>query len=259
MIQRKFLVGISSLVASLVLVAAFALGWVAIGGANLAQAQGPTQGVGVRSVTVVGEGSVLIEPDIARANIGVEVVQATVQEAVAEAREIMEAVLAALEEAGVAAEDIQTSGYNIWAERNFGGEMGRSSEEQVRYRVSNNVSVTIRDLEGVSTVLDAAIDAGANNVYGVSFSLDDPTTIESEAREKAVENALTKAEELAGLTDTEVGAVISISEVIGQGGGYFAGNFAAGARDGLGGGGAGPIAPGQLRLTMQLQITYELQ
>jgi uncharacterized protein len=258
MIQQKFLVGISSLVASLVLVAAFALGWVAIGGANLAQAQAPSPAAGVRSVTVVGEGSVSIEPDIARANIGVEVVQATVQEAVAEAREVMEAVLAALEEAGVAAEDIQTSGYNIWAERHF-GEMTRSNEEQVRYRVSNNVTVTIRNLEEVSAVLDAAIDAGANNVYGVSFSLDDPTTIESEAREKAVENARTKAEELAGLTGTEVGAVISISEVIGQGGGYFGGNFAASARDGLGGGGAGPIAPGQLRLTMQLQITYELQ
>jgi uncharacterized protein len=258
MIQQKFLVGISSLVASLVLVAAFALGWVAIGGANLAQAQAPSPAAGVRSVTVVGEGSVSIEPDIARANIGVEVVQATVQEAVAEAREVMEAVLAALEEAGVAAEDIQTSGYNIWAERHF-GEMTRSNEEQVRYRVSNNVTVTIRNLEEVSAVLDAAIDAGANNVYGVSFSLDDPTTIESEAREKAVENARTKAEELAGLTGTEVGAVISISEVIGQGGGYFGGNFAMSARDGLGGGGAGPIAPGQLRLTMQLQITYELQ
>jgi uncharacterized protein len=258
MIQQKFLVGISSLVASLVLVAAFALGWVAIGGANLAQAQAPSPAAGVRSVTVVGEGSVSIEPDIARANIGVEVVQATVQEAVAEAREVMEAVLAALEEAGVAAEDIQTSGYNIWAERHF-GEMTRSNEEQVRYRVSNNVTVTIRNLEEVSAVLDAAIDAGANNVYGVSFSLDDPTTIESEAREKAVENARTKAEELAGLTGTEVGVVISISEVIGQGGGYFGGNFAASARDGLGGGGAGPIAPGQLRLTMQLQITYELQ
>jgi uncharacterized protein YggE len=258
MIQRKFLVGVSSLVASLVLVAAFALGWVAIGGANLAQAQAPSPAAGVRSVTVVGEGSVSIEPDIARANIGVEVVQATVQEAVAEAREVMEAVLAALEEAGVAAEDIQTSGYNIWAERHF-GEMSRSNEEQVRYRVSNNVSVTIRDLEEVSAVLDAAIDAGANNIYGVNFGLDDPTTVESEAREKAVENALAKAEELAGLTGTEIGAVISISEVIGQGGGYFGGNFAASARDGLGGGGAGPIAPGQLRLTMQLQITYELQ
>jgi uncharacterized protein len=259
MIQRKFLIGVSSLIASLVLVAAFALGWVAVGGANLAQAQGPTQVVGVRSVTVVGEGSVSIEPDIARANIGVEVVQATVQEAVAEAREIMEAVLAALEEAGVAAEDIQTSGYNIWAERHF-GEMSRSNnEEQVRYRVSNNVMVTIRNLEEVSEVLDAAIDAGANNIHGVNFVLDDPTVVESEARQSAVENALAKAEELAELTGTEVGAVISISEVIGQGGGYFAGNFAAGARDGLGGGGAGPIAPGQLRLTMQLQITYELQ
>ncbi|MCB0115932.1 MAG: SIMPL domain-containing protein [Caldilineaceae bacterium] len=261
MLQSKRIVSLSSVVAAVVLIAALVVSQIGFGPA-IAQAQDITATPG--TVTVVGEGSVTIEPDIANTTIGVEVVEPSVQDAVSEAREMMDAVIAALQEAGVAEEDLQTSGFNIWAERNFNSPMPMESEgpgnaEQVRYHVSNNVQVTIRDLENIEGVLDAAIQAGANNIYGVNFSLSDPTVIEAEARQKAVENARIKAEELAGLTGTTVGGVVSISEVIGQGGGYFGGNFAAAAREGLGGGGAGPIAPGQLKMTMQLQITYQLQ
>ena len=128
--------------------------------------------------------------------------------------------------------------------------------------MSNSVFATLRDLDSVGATLDAAIEAGANNIYGVTFSLDDPKSIESDARAKAVENAKAKAEELAGLTDATVGAVVSISEVIGQGGGYFGGNFAANQMQYGGGGGAGAgtsVSPGELSLSMQLQITYELK
>ncbi|MBI1295494.1 DUF541 domain-containing protein [bacterium] len=265
MLQNKRMFGISTLFAAFVLIAALLVSQVGFGPAS-AQAQDTTGVTTPGTVTVVGEGSVSIEPDIANTTIGVEVVQPSVQDAVSEARELMDEVIAALQEAGVAEEDLQTTGFNIWAERNFGGPMPMDSEgsvdgnsEQVRYHVSNNVQVTIRDLENIEGVLDAAIQAGANNIYGVTFSLSDPTSIESEARQSAVENARTKAEELAELTGTTVGGVVSISEVVGQGGGYFGGNFAQASRDGLGGGGAGPIAPGQLKMTMQLQITYELQ
>lgn len=264
MLKNKRLIGFSSLIASLVLVAALLVAQYGFGAQVQAQEDTPVT-IGSRSVTVVGEGSVTIEPDIANTTIGVEVVRPTVQDAVSEVRALMDAVLTALQEAGVAEEDLQTSGFNIWAERNFGGPVpmaeGNGSEngESVRYHVSNNVQVTIRDLQNIEGVLDAAIQAGANNIYGISFSLDDPTVIESEARQEAIANARAKAEELASLTETEIGSVISISEVIGQGGGYFGGNFATASRDGLGGGGAGPIAPGQLTLTMQLQVTYELQ
>lgn len=266
MSQSKRTIGISSVIASFILVAAFLVAQVGFRPA-LVEAQDVTTPSLPHSVTVVGEGVVTIEPDIANANIGVEVVEDGLQDAVAAARVTMEAVLSALMEAGVAEEDIQTSGFNIWAERNYSAPpmpMAESSSEeepaeQVRYHVTNNVLVVIRDLESIEGVLDAAIDAGANNIYGISFSLDDPSVVESEARQKAVENAQAKAAELAELTGNTVGKVISISEVIGQGGGYFGGNFAASAREGLGGGGAGPIAAGQLKMTMQLQITYELQ
>ncbi len=110
-----------------------------------------------RTITVVGEGKTSIKPDIARVNIGVEVMKESVQEASAENKATVEAVLEALKAAGVEERDIQTSGYSVYVER-YGME-GPLAENELRYRVSNNVNVKIRDLEDVSSLLDAAIEA----------------------------------------------------------------------------------------------------
>ena len=208
-----------------------------------------------RTITVVGEGIVNIKPDVARANIGVETVSDTVQEATAENSATLEAVLAALREQGVADTDMTTSSYSVYAER-YGSD-GPLPNDQVRYRVSNNVTVLVRDLDALGTVLDAAVVAGANNIYGVEFLLDDPTAARSEARGLAVANAQATAAELAELNGLAVGNVISISEVIGQAGGSYNNQFMQSSL-GRGGGEGLPIEPGQLRLTLQLQIMYEL-
>jgi uncharacterized protein YggE len=209
-----------------------------------------------RTITVVGEGAVKIKPDIAQANIGVEVIRPTVKAASSGAKDSMDAVLQALQQQGVDEKDIQTSGFSVWTERPYGPE-GPSGDE-VLYHVTNQVAVTIRDLETVGTVLDAAIEAGANNIYGVTFSLDDPSQVESEARERAVADAQAKAQELAALNDIKLGDVVSVSEVIGGRGGYYTGVREAAVSAGLGGGG-GPIAPGELELTLQLEIVYTVQ
>ncbi len=222
----------------------------------VAQAQTETE---VQStITVVGEGTVRIKPDMAQANIGVEVMESSVQEASSAATATMESVLAALQQQGIEEKDIQTSGFSIWVDRSYGPE-GLPSENPM-YRVNDNVSVTIRDLDNVGAVLDAAITAGANNIYGVTFGLDDPSQVESEAREKAVTNANAKAQELAELNNLQVGDVLSVSEVVGGGVGYYASSFRQEATAfGVGGGGAGPISPGELTFTMQLQIVYAAQ
>jgi uncharacterized protein YggE len=208
------------------------------------------------TITVIGEGKVSVEPDIARVTIGVETVKESVQEASAENKVTVEAVLDALRAQGIAEEDIQTTGFNIFAER-YGPE-GPLADSDVRYRVSNNVTVVIRDLDTVGEVLDAAVEAGANNIYGIEFALDDPSQPEPDAREMAVADAESKADELAGLMGLTKGRVVSISEVIGMGGGYYSNNFAQQAR-GMGGGGGAPIAPGQIDLIMQLQIVYAIE
>ena len=210
-----------------------------------------------RTITVVGEGKVRIKPDIAQINIGIEIVGNTVKEASSQAADAMDAVLATLAAQGVEQKDIQTSGYNIWVERPYGPE-GPTGD--TLYHVNNTVSVTVRDLETVGTILDASIEAGANSIYGVTFNVADPSLLMSEGREKAVADARSKAEELAELNNLAIGEVISISEVIGGAGGYYAGGFRGlSAAEGMGGGGAGPISPGELEMMVQLQITYTLQ
>jgi uncharacterized protein YggE len=235
-------------------------GVLALGQAELAPtaARAQTGAESPRTITVVGEGTVTIKPDVARANIGVEVMGSSVQEASSAATATMEAVLAAFQQQGIEAKDIQTSGFSIWVDRPYGPE-GLPSETPV-YRVSNNVAVAVRDLDSVGAVLDAAITAGANSIYGISFDLDDPSLVESEAREKAVANAEAKAQELAEFNNLQLGEVLSVSEVVGAAVPYFSGSFReSAAAPGLGGGGAGPISPGELTFTMQLQIVYAAQ
>jgi len=209
-----------------------------------------------RTITVVGEGKTSIKPDIARVNIGVEVMKESVQEASAENKATVEAVLEALKAAGVEERDIQTSGYSVYVER-YGTE-GPLAENDLRYRVSNNVNVKIRDLEDVGSLLDAAIEAGANNIYGVEFALDDASEARSLARANAVENALAKAEELAELAGVEVGQIVSLSEIIGSSGGYYNQMVSASAYMGLGGGGGTPVSPGELEVTYQIQVVYTI-
>ena len=218
------------------------------------------QGEMSRTITVVGEGRVRIQPDIAQINIGIEVVGETVKEASSQVAETMTAVMNALKEGGVAEKDMQTSGYSVWVERPYGPE-GPIMDQAPIYHVNNTVNVTIRDLTNVGGVLDAAIEAGANNIYGVTFSIADPKPLQAEAREKAVADALAKAEELAGLNNVQLGEVVSVSEVIGGGpSGYYPG-FARVpvAPEGMGGGGGGPISPGELEMAAQLQVTYAIE
>jgi uncharacterized protein YggE len=227
-----------------------------------AEAPAPQAQVGSeRSITVVGEGQVKIQPDMAQVNIGIEVISDTVKGASSLGADTMAAVMTALKEQGVADKDMQTSGYSVWVERPYGPD-GPAPDRAPIYHVSNSVSVTIRDLDKVGSVLDAAIEAGANNIYGVTFSLVDPTPLMAQAREKAVADAQAKAQDLAELNGVNLGDVVSVSEVIGSGtsGGYYPGfGRLAVAAQGMGGGGGGPISPGELQMISQLQITYAIQ
>lgn len=201
-----------------------------------------------RTITVVGEGKVTIKPDMAQATIGVEVIRPTVKEASAEAFQVMSNVLNALRQQGIAERDMQTSGFSVWQERPYNPD---GTQGPPVYHVTNQLNVTIRNLENLGAALDAAMNAGANNIYGVTFGLSDTAQAEAEARRKAVENARAKAEDLARLTNLQLGEVLSVSEVIGGVGGYYP---AVQKAEGMGSG--GPIMPGELEITMQLQVSY---
>jgi uncharacterized protein YggE len=212
----------------------------------------------VQTITVVGQGSVSTEPDIARVSIGMETSAETVAEAVAENEVKMASILAALEGIGIPEKDIQTTHYSISFERYpeplpraVGDEEGQPAPQ---YRVSNMVNVTIRNLDSVGEVLDAVIEAGANNIWGVSFGLEDEVAAQAEARSEAVEDALARAEALAELNGVELGSVMSISEVIS--GGAIPMPVMAIERAAAG---AGPISPGEVEVSYQVQVTYFIE
>ena len=220
---------------------------------SVAKAQGPTiasDGQPTRFVTVVGHGSVRARPDVAVVNLGVEAKAADVPSAVSQSSDTMDGIRAALVEAGVAEEDVQTSEYSIFFDESFSGP---DVPAEPSYRVLNMVSVTIRDLATVGDVIAAAVGAGANRFYGISFALSDTSGLEVGAREKAIADARQRAEHLATLVGASVGDVISVSEVVT--GGLQPPAVAAVA----GGRGGGPtISPGQLEFSTDIQVSYEL-
>ena len=209
------------------------------------------------TITVVGQGSISVRPDIARVSLGVETSAETIGEAVAENEAIMKSLLAALEEAGIDAKDIQTMNYSIRLDRypeQLPQESSAPGEPQPMYRVSNMVNVTIRDLDSVGTVLDAVIEAGANDIWGITFAVDDPSQAQDEARAGAIEDALARAEALAELNGVALGPVMSVTEIVGST------PIAKGmALESAAAGGGGPISPGELEIGYQVQVTYFIE
>ncbi len=208
------------------------------------------------TITVVGQGSVAIRPDIARVSVGVETSGEAISDAVAENETQMQALLAALKAAGIEEKDIQTMNYSIQLDR-YPESMPRvepaTSEPQPLYRVSNMVNVTIRDLESVGDVLDAVVEAGANSIWGITFAVDDPSAAQADARADAIEDALARAGALAELSGVQLGPVMSVSEVVG---GTSVPMPAAMERAVAAG---GSISPGELEIGYQVQVTYFIE
>lgn len=214
-------------------------------------------------ITVVGQGSISAAPDIATVVLGVNVSAATVEQAMEDASTRMDKIMTALKKLNISDKDITTSNYSIYYEEPPRYEMPaatKGSEETPAgvYRVSNMVTVKIRKLDQVGELIDAAVAAGANSLWGVNFDLEDRTELEAQARAKAMENARQRAEELAKLAGVRVGGVVQISEVVG--GTYYPMAAMPRAVEAAGmGGGAGPISPGELEISYQIQVTFELQ
>ena len=207
-----------------------------------------------RTVTVVGVGRVTLVPDIAKINLGAQASASTVAEAKAEVDRQMSAITAVLKEMGIADKDIQTSQYSIYYQQAPVMRDEGSSESKGAYRVSNMLEVTVRDIEKAGEVLDAVVEAGANQVYGVSFTVSDDALWQSQARANAMADAKSRAQELAALAEVELGQVLTISEVVGSA--PVPVQVMVVEQRAVGGGG---IAPGELELSTQVQVTYAIQ
>jgi uncharacterized protein YggE len=244
------------------LVAFVVVAMLSIGGFALALASAPrgTQPVAAqvvtgsdRSITVLGIGKVTGQPDIAHVTVGIETQASSLQQAVDDNKAKMNNLLDTLKKLGLADKDIRTSNYSVYTERMPAPASGAEvNTDQMIYHVTNQVDVTVRDVNQIGEVLDKAVAAGANNIYGVNFNVEDTAKLEADARAKAVADAKARAAELAQLNGVQLGEVLTVSEVVG-------GSAYPMYRDAVGMGGGTPVQPGELEMSMSIQITYAVK
>jgi len=240
-----------SLIVSIILLAALTLS--ACGSAALAPVADAQ-----RSLNVSGAGLVYLTPDIAYIYIGVHTELPAASDAMAENAAQTEAVIEALKKSGVDGKDIRTTNFSIWQQDKYDPLTGQPSGVKV-YSVDNTVYVTVRKLESLGSLLDTLVKAGANNINSIQFDVADKTAALKEARDAAVQDAKTQAQELAAAAGVSLGEITSISfydsapspvmDTYGKGGGGGMVEAAASV----------PIQPGQMTLTVTVSMTYEIK
>jgi uncharacterized protein len=207
------------------------------------------------TVSTHGDGWVDVVPDAATVRIGVSVTKPNVPEARAEAAQLANAIIGSAKNAGIPPQDIQTTSYRIQVVRDTGP---KAKPAIVRgYEVSNTVTVTVRDLDRLPAVLDAAAAAGANQVQGPDFFVQHPETAEDEARRLAMASARRRAEVLAVTEGATLGRVRAIVDGGSRGG--IAPRLAFRAAESSASGPATPIEAGTERIFASVEVTWELQ
>lgn len=198
--------------------------------------------------------SVDVAPDTATIGAGVTTEAATATEALRQNSAEMQKVIARIKALGVAEKDIQTTGINLNARYDY----DQQTQRQVfrGYQVSNRVSVILRKIDDTGRVLDALVAAGANDLSGPNFSIDDDTAAKDAARSRAVARAEAQAKAYAAMLGYDGAKVLSISESITGNGPMPEMAKARGMM--VMSADAAPVQPGMIAAGVSLSITYEL-
>jgi uncharacterized protein YggE len=161
-------------------------------------------------ISVTGEATLSVPPDLAQIDCGVTTEAKTAREASDSNNAAMGKVLLALKGAGIDEKDFQTSRLSLQPQ----SAPNRTSGPPVivGYRASNRVTIRLRDVTKVASVIDTLVSAGANDIGGINFMVSQASKLLDDAREKAIADARRKAEIYAKAAGVTLGAPISISE-----------------------------------------------
>ncbi len=162
------------------------------------------------SFQVSGEGKVSVPPDIALLNAGVTANAPTVKAAQDQLNTKINSVSRAVKAAGIPDKDIQTSNYSVFPQYNY-----QQGNQITGYTASSNLTIKVRQMDKASIVIDAAASAGANQIGGISFDIDDKSKAENQARELAVAQAKKKAADAAKTAGFTLGSIVNYSETFG--------------------------------------------
>ena len=217
-------------------------------------------------ITVSGEGRVSAKPDVAKITAGVISEDESLAAAQASDARSSQAVVAFLKREGVAESDIKTVGYSIQPRYSspppcvaYPCPAAERTPKIVGYQVRDRYEVTVRDLAKASRILAGLVNAGANEVSGIAFTIDAPEELQARARQEAIADARAKAGKLAGDLGRRLGRIVNFSE-----GGYVPPPifFERGVALGKGGEGPAPspsIQPGENEIVVTVSMTYEFK
>ena len=166
----------------------------------------PAASQDTRTISVSGTGSVQAVPDRAQFSFGVTTQGTTAVRALAANASLARKVISALKAAGVSAADIRTESVQL------SPTVSDDGSTIVGYTATNSVSATLRDLDKAGSVVDSAVEAGANQVSGPSLVRSDQNALYRAALRAAVANARAKAQALAGASGVSLGSVRSVVE-----------------------------------------------
>ncbi len=202
-------------------------------------------------ISVVGTGKVAITPDIAILNLGIQSQEKTVALAQSKATDAMNKVVSSLTTNGVATKDIQTQRFNIQVVTRY--DTTTNQDVITGYLVTNIVTAKIRVLDNTGSIIDAVASAGGDltRIEGLTFSIEDPTNYYTQAREKAMNDAKAKAQQIANLSGVTLGKPLFVSESssfpINQGSGISVPAVPT-----------TPISVGELDISASVQVIYSI-
>ena len=202
-------------------------------------------------IAVTGEGVVTAAPDMATVSLGVTQHAKTAKEAMDLTNTELAKVLENLKAAGIEARDLQTSGLSLQRDSDSGYSVSGGSKFD-GFTARNQLTVTVRKIDNLGTILDAAVKDGANTLNNVQFGVADPSPLLDEARLRAVADARHRADVVAGAAGVRLGTVITITE----NGGYSptprGAMFARAASDSM------PVEAGELAFSVGVSITWQI-
>lgn len=209
-------------------------------------------------IVVTGEGEASVAPDMAILTLAVMREAPTAREALDQNNEAMQAVIAAMKEAGIAERDLQTAGLQI-NPRYVYPQNGNGEEQPkiVAYQVTNTLTVRVRDIGSVGEIIDRSVELGVNQGGSIVFTNDDPAAVTTEARRMAVEDAMARARTLADAAGVELGPIVELAEHAAPpppmplGARAYRMEAAADA--------SVPVEAGENTYTVQVSVTFELR
>ena len=214
----------------------------------------PAEATGsLRTIAITGTGEVILVPDMAYINVGIHTEADDVTSAVSANNQQAANITAAIVAKGVDAKDIQTSNFNVYSMNRYDN---MSNIIGTSFAVDNTLYIIVRDLPKLSEMLDAALSAGANQIYGITFDIADRSAAIARARDLAIQDAEAKAAAAAETAGVALGKIHNISIIntsyvqplagYGRGGGGMAEDTSS-----------VPISAGQIVVTANADLVYE--